>query len=389
MKVSKNSIEDLIPPQLTGGDHPHGKHNSRSLQTQTDYLAKAKSIVSRVKSHYGIDESDPDMPEFQPSDIVAWMDEKRGSYRRDTWRFYRAALIYQLEMWAEADTSPARTLALRCIEAIANLRALRWASAPANQGKTAAQRSRELPNRTSSSKRKSVPHLLFAELTTDMHRPDRGNWARRAILLASATVYAGLRPSEWFSASIDVHPGGAKAVVKVRNAKSTNGRGNGEHREILIDSADAIEAIEANLDAIGSWMAEPGHSPGSAAEHPAYQAEMSALARAYDRGCSQAMRDAQVRLWGKSRGITPYSFRHQFSANAKADGRTKREIADLMGHGSSETAGIHYGRKRHGYSNLAPEDAQRAPRMVASSPTAAQTSPDNDGSPQDAPNSRS
>ncbi len=191
-------------------------------------------------------------------------------------------------------------------------------------------------------------------------------------------MYAGLRPSEWFSARLAVHPGREKATLTVRNAKSTNGRGTGEHREIIIESGDAIEAIQANLDAIADWMGEPGNSPGSPPESPAHQAELAALARTYGREIAQAMRDAQVRLWGKSRGITPYSFRHQFSANAKADGRSKREIADLMGHGSSETAGIHYGRKRHGYSNLAPEAASEAPKMVASSPNSAAARPSSD-----------
>jgi hypothetical protein len=50
LKVGKNSVEDLIPPQLTGKNHPVGNGDARSMQTQADYLAKAKSIIGRVKS---------------------------------------------------------------------------------------------------------------------------------------------------------------------------------------------------------------------------------------------------------------------------------------------------------------------------------------------------
>ena len=41
---------------------------------------------------------------------------------------------------------------------------------------------------------------------------------------------------------------------------------------------------------------------------------------------------------------TLYSCRHQCSANMKANGYSKKEVAHIMGHGSSCAATLHYGR---------------------------------------------
>jgi len=55
-------------------------------------------------------------------------------------------------------------------------------------------------------------------------------------------------------------------------------------------------------------------------------------------------------LWPKRTShATLYSMRHQFSANAKASGFTREEIAALMGHAVDTTATQHYGKKTAGY----------------------------------------
>jgi hypothetical protein len=50
--------------------------------------------------------------------------------------------------------------------------------------------------------------------------------------------------------------------------------------------------------------------------------------------------------------IALYSARHQFVADAKYSGLSKEAIAALMGHGSIETAGLHYGRGTAGRSGF-------------------------------------
>jgi hypothetical protein len=60
--------------------------------------------------------------------------------------------------------------------------------------------------------------------------------------------------------------------------------------------------------------------------------------------------------------ITLYSLRHQFSANAKASGFTRLEIAAMMGHAVDDTAVVHYGRKRSGFDlvRISPDPADVA-----------------------------
>ena len=54
------------------------------------------------------------------------------------------------------------------------------------------------------------------------------------------------------------------------------------------------------------------------------------------------------------KGISLYTSRHQFVADAKRAGRSKMEVASLMGHSSDETATIHYGRRIQGRGESVP-----------------------------------
>lgn len=58
----------------------------------------------------------------------------------------------------------------------------------------------------------------------------------------SANVLVGLRPSEWEHASLVTPWEGAEAALLVRNWKTTNGRGNGEGR-LLVLSPEAVQRL--------------------------------------------------------------------------------------------------------------------------------------------------
>lgn len=62
---------------------------------------------------------------------------------------------------------------------------------------------------------------------------------------------------------------------------------------------------------------------------------------------SREMNSAGIKTADKIH-VTLYTARHQFSANMK-NILSKDQVADLMGHSSNETAGLHYGKKRSGH----------------------------------------
>ena len=64
--------------------------------------------------------------------------------------------------------------------------------------------------------------------------------------------------------------------------------------------------------------------------------------------CRMRLRRVTLKLWSpKKKHPTLYSGRHQFSADMK-NTLSKKEIAALMGHGTDDTATVHYGKKRYG-----------------------------------------
>lgn len=119
-------------------------------------------------------------------------------------------------------------------------------------------------------------------------------------------------------------------LLVVRNGKDTNDRAHGTHRTLHITGLRKEElSVVINMMRLAKQHED---------DWPAFYLE-----------CRRVMLRTVQKLW-PSRDARPtlYSARHQFSADAKAAGFTKAEIAALMGHGADRTATEHYGRKRYG-----------------------------------------
>ena len=159
----------------------------------------------------------------------------------------------------------------------------------------------------------------------------RGKWITPAILWMMSNTLVGLRPSEWRTATLA--EGDKKTYLIVQNGKYSNGRSHGKERHLeLTDLKDKeLKLIQRQLKVVSQY------------------AEHDVTWKTYYSGVRKTIHRVTRRIMPSQRKYpTLYSSRHQFAADAKAEGLSKVEIAALMGHAIDETASCHYGLKRHG-----------------------------------------
>lgn len=272
-----------------------------------------------------------------------------GVISKATFRQYKAALLVDFELQLEAaqtryDAEVLRVAIDRLLTASQTPFARRGAAGSALKAKT----------------------FKEAEYTAVLKAVAAGiecghQWAVALNTFLQANRIAGLRPSEWEHASIrHASPDSDALVLIVRNAKTTNGRGNGESRTLLLDGlcSDDMAALHEMVQLVddiqtgrilGLDVRPAGLAKSRKTGLPAYRRisypELHKLLRDYLRRLTREIwpPTGRRRYWP-----TLYSLRHQVAADAKASGSSKAEVAALLGHGSDATAGLHYGRRRSG-----------------------------------------
>jgi integrase len=200
--------------------------------------------------------------------------------------------------------------------------------------------------RTSSNKKKSFNKKEVREMDEEL-KISSNNWSNPLRLWIRAGKYTGLRPIEWSLVTFNEETN----ELIVMNAKNTNGRSLGDTRTMSLShlKEDQINDILLHLK-ISNQMMDTNNW------------------EKYYKGCSNLLRYTARKIWPrKDRYPTLYSCRHQFSADMKASGCTKKEVAALMGHGSDLTAQEHYGRKVHGTRGRKPDVNKNDLRRVRDS----------------------
>lgn len=233
------------------------------------------------------------------------------SYKPNTWRQYRASLIFFAEQ--ELAKNKIKKETFEKIKTILN--------------STSGGDKKNLPDRTSAMKKKNINEKDFF-IISDALKKSNNRWAKVTLIWLKAGILTGLRPIEWRTAQIN----NTKTEIKVKNAKNTNGRAHGEHRIINLEhlSKEEISIVEQNLNI-------------------SKQFEENQLWQSYYIGCSNILRYTSRKvLKNRKKYPTLYTGRHQYSANLKATGCSPNEIAALMGHSSDQTNQSHYGRRRYG-----------------------------------------
>ena len=280
---------------------------TRIDKTEQRYRRRTRDLVIKCRKTLGV----PNHTELDYRQFVGWLAGRKPELSRDTWRQYKASVVFFLE----GEAAKGNAVAGEAMETLSQIDVTGCVK------KT---------YKTSARKQKKVPLKEFKMIMKHLARFP-SPWGEDLERWIGASLLTGLRPAEWAGASFGVVDG-EKALI-VMNAKATNGRSHGPTRSILLGGLtdDERSMISAHVDRANEWD----------------------QAQQYDKfyhGVAATLSRVVRKIWvGRDTYPTLYSMRHQFAANAKASGFTREEIAALMGHAVDTTATEHYGRKTAGF----------------------------------------
>lgn len=231
-----------------------------------------------------------------PLEFVEWFEQNHDRWASSTFRLYKASLIYYM-----SNNGP--------IESVRKLELIEY-----NDG---GQKKRT--TKTSGKKLKYVDRSDLEKIKKNI----RGSYAKLISLWLDANLLVGLRPIEWKLAILDEN----KLIIK--NAKTTNNRGNGDSRTLTIGHLSL-----SNQDIIRNFLDELHN-----------KMENKSFTQIYN-NCRVLLKRECKRLWPRrANHITLYSTRHQFTSDIKGIS-SKIEVAAALGHKTTRTAYLHYAQSR-------------------------------------------
>ncbi|OJA53744.1 site-specific integrase [Burkholderia ubonensis] len=290
---------------------------TRTPKTEELYAIKARQICHRAARELGYQLADS----VSPIAISEHLITRKPEIAKNTWKLYKNSLRSHFHALAHDAEDAATEEELRLAIALLD-------AEPSNGA---------LPRgiRTSATKQKQFKRddfdQLLGYLTAHVGRHKFAN-ALRTWLLASR--FTGLRPCEWEDVGLADADG--RPCLIVRNAKATNGRGNGSYRTLDLSKASVadINALYDMMEMLEGYEAELGFS--------ALQERLADYMKRATRSC----------FGRRKKYPTLYSLRHQFVADAKRSGHSQSEVAALLGHATNGTAARHYARARSGQSAI-------------------------------------
>lgn len=287
---------------------------TKTKQTEINYLKRVNGIKEQLLV---------DNETISPIDMVDWLVKKKKSIRKSTFRQYKSALIYYFEKHNKYKDYQ---------NALSYLETIEQAGCIDDKSNIV---SFEKNKNTSAAKIKKVD-INDLEKIKEFLTTSRSLWQKRAFLLFELSIHLGLRPIEWNQATIEKVE--ELTFIRIKNAKNTNGRSNGDSRIIEINPL-ILNDVSNLIDDIALFK------------------EKDSFEHYYD-NARVAFNKMMHKIFPKRKQhYSLYSARHQFSANQK-NIHTKREVADLMGHKSEETATLHYGRKKSGWTSYKKKESQ-------------------------------
>lgn len=278
------------------------QQKNRIDKTKEEYIKRSLQLIKKAKRELNI----PESSYLDLRQLVVWLSEHKKNINTKSWRNYKSSVVYYLETHENEQEA---IEALEFIKDITSIGALKHTE------------------KTSSLKLKKITFEDWQKLDSFLSNK---KWHDELRAWLRASIITGLRPVEWKNTQFFMY--NETPALKILNAKSTNGRGNGETRTLLLSnvSQEDLQSIKTHLNSVRTFNG------------------MGEYLYFY-RGCSIALYKACRACWPRrKRHITLYSTRHQFSANAKSSGFSKVEVAAMMGHAVDITASIHYGKKSGG-----------------------------------------
>lgn len=283
---------------------------TKSRATEADYVRRYQQLRNRLIKETG-------RTSLTPEEVVGHLLAKKETFTMSYWRLLKNAVLFTMN-----SRFPQYNAAIEALQA---------------------ESSSGLPKtstRTSGRKMKQVPDAAWGKLQIVLRARAKDGYkhAQGVLDVLSATLVTGLRPNEWSFSEVTKHTETGREVLRVRNSKHSNGRANGEFRELFIDNLTPDE--RSLIDAALAYCAVEHDSEAPKIE----LALKNELENARDRTLPGAKRVTS--------SITLYSFRHQFIADAKTTFESPVMIAALCGHSSTKTAFAHYGKRRHGNAKI-------------------------------------
>lgn len=290
---------------------------TRDQKTNERYAITARQLRSQAAQAYGYA-----FPQSVPiTTVVEYIIQRKPTYARNTWKQYKASLRCHAE--ALIDTQNEKVAHEEALAAIAML------------DRESSEGCLKSGTRTSARKQKAFKKADFDKLLAYLQEHvGKHRYARALMIWLRASRLTGVRPSEWEHADL-VQLNSTPALI-IKNAKATNGRANGEARTLLLDllTKEELGTIQDMIEMLEGYSTEIPFAN--------LQKVLGDYMNRATRGC-----------FGKRQKYPSlYSNRHQFSADAKMSGRSKAEVAALLGQASDETAGVHYARKASGESSI-------------------------------------
>ena len=285
-----------------------------------------RSEWSRLEKRYA--EAAPDGREDLER-FEAWLKMLAAGWKRKTWRKRRAAARFALGEMLETASDSEVSLLLGKLEIVERIETTAKAG--------------EVPPRGPAKKLKKMPVAKLEKLLDELSKSKSAYASFASLYLVNSEIF-GFRPVEWQSATIVQNRKSNELGIKVKNAKNSQGRANGDTRVVWLEEPnnELIRTFAAFIKAIKGYESEWDKTINSTAK---------------------LIFNIQARLRYKNK-ISMYSARHQFSANQKYSKRDLVGLAGLMGHRSIATATEHYGRATAGRTPVAVRPNEKNMDMV-------------------------
>lgn len=301
-------------PEAASADAPP----TRTEDTAASYQARWPSLVRLATGQ----RRSPPPTVDQVIAVAQWLAGTRDSYCPNTYRQYRAALLWVVEQMPAVEPSMRQRIK---------------DSLKAEDGLRRKARSQPVEARTSAKKRKRIEEEDFAVLREALRASSVAS-DRDLLDFFEANLLAGLRPSEWAGAALCLEAKGGM-VLTVTNGKATNGRANGPARTLTFSEPEAgqgseklrscLKLVERVLEGVD-------------------QADRKQVWTRFCRALQDRFRMVNHRLWPRrKRHYTLYSSRHTLLAAAKQT-YSSCEVAAIAGHGVNATATRNYARPGRG-----------------------------------------
>lgn len=309
-------------------------------RTRNEYARKINKIADILKSNGD---------ELTPLTASKYLKEKfdTNSIAQSTGRALKAASLYWLAEEAQRLVGQGSNIA-DYEEAYDKVRELQARSLP------------RVTHETSSMKLKYFPKEMLDNFIENAEKSS-SRYIPSLVAFIEANLLIGLRPSEWFDTNFFSYlsEGNKKSLaISVKNAKTSNGRANGERREIILHNISNANLSKLLLmqEIIASF----------ASKYPA-STSSETLTKEFFVPLQKTL-NSQLRRLGYPKDAIPtlYSTRHQAVANAKSSGITDRELAALFGHSSTKTQKRHYGKKMHGWAKTSFRPSLESLALVSS-----------------------